>query len=233
MAGANELFGSLPLLPEVTWWVLVPNRKGAELARSAGATHLTVTVSASTAYSEKNVGVPTGAAIAGLVTITEAADDAELDVVVSCAFGSPFADVLSAGHVGSVLTAVLEKTPSARLTLADTTGMATPPVVTRTVEAIRARFPEAIIALHFHNTRGIGLANVMNGLALGVREYESSFGGLGGCPFAGPGAAGRSSPEPVAEIPLLAASGPWPTPDRPQVLSEIVGSRLFRGRGWP
>jgi hydroxymethylglutaryl-CoA lyase len=68
--------------------------------------------------------------------------------------------------------------------------MATPPVVTRTVEAIRTRFPEAIIALHFHNTRGIGLANVMNGLALGVREYESSFGGLGGCPFA-PGATGN------------------------------------------
>jgi len=62
--------------------------------------------------------------------------------------------------------------------------MATPPLVTRTVQAIRARFPEAIIALHFHNTRGIGLANVMNGLELGIREYESSIGGLGGCPFA-------------------------------------------------
>jgi hydroxymethylglutaryl-CoA lyase len=76
------------------------------------------------------------------------------------------------------------------VTLGDTTGMATPPVVTRTVEAIRQRFPEAIVALHFHNTRGVGLANVMNGLALGVREYESSFGGLGGCPFA-PGATGN------------------------------------------
>jgi hydroxymethylglutaryl-CoA lyase len=74
--------------------------------------------------------------------------------------------------------------------LGDTTGMATPPVVTRSVEAIRKRFPEAIIALHFHNTRGIGLANVMNGLDLGVREFESSIGGLGGCPFA-PGATGN------------------------------------------
>ena len=76
------------------------------------------------------------------------------------------------------------------ITLGDTTGMATPPVVTLTVEAIRQRFPETVIALHFHNTRGIGLANVMNGLALGVREYESSFAGLGGCPFA-PGATGN------------------------------------------
>ena len=63
-------------------------------------------------------------------------------------------------------------------------------MVTRTVEAIRARFPDAMIALHFHNTRGIGLANVMNGLALGIREYEASIGGLGGCPFA-PGATGN------------------------------------------
>jgi hydroxymethylglutaryl-CoA lyase len=68
--------------------------------------------------------------------------------------------------------------------------MATPPVVTRVVEAIRSRHPQAVIALHFHNTRGIGLANVMNGLELGIREYESSFGGLGGCPFA-PGATGN------------------------------------------
>jgi hydroxymethylglutaryl-CoA lyase len=68
--------------------------------------------------------------------------------------------------------------------------MATPPVVTRTVEAVRNKFPDVQIALHFHNTRGVGLANVMNGLQLGVLEYESSIAGLGGCPFA-PGATGN------------------------------------------
>jgi hydroxymethylglutaryl-CoA lyase len=82
--------------------------------------------------------------------------------------------------------------------------MATPPVVTRTVEAIQSRYPEAIIALHFHNTRGIGLANVMNGLELGIREYESSFGGLGGCPFA-PGATGNICTEDLCY--LLEESG--------------------------
>jgi hydroxymethylglutaryl-CoA lyase len=68
--------------------------------------------------------------------------------------------------------------------------MATPPVVTRTVEAVRNKFPDMQLALHFHNTRGVGLANVMNGLKLGVTEYESSIAGLGGCPFA-PGATGN------------------------------------------
>ena len=72
----------------------------------------------------------------------------------------------------------------------DTTGMATPPIVVRSVEAIRRRFPDLEIALHFHNTGGIGLANVLAGLDLGVREYESSIGGIGGCPFA-PGATGN------------------------------------------
>jgi hydroxymethylglutaryl-CoA lyase len=76
------------------------------------------------------------------------------------------------------------------LTLGDTTGMATPPVVERAVDALRRRFPEVAVALHFHNTRGVGLANVMLGLQMGVREYEASIGGLGGCPFA-PGATGN------------------------------------------
>jgi hydroxymethylglutaryl-CoA lyase len=77
-----------------------------------------------------------------------------------------------------------------RIGFGDTTGMATPPVVTRTVDAVRNKFPDVHIALHFHNTRGVGLANVMNGLKLGVTEYESSIAGLGGCPFA-PGATGN------------------------------------------
>jgi hydroxymethylglutaryl-CoA lyase len=68
--------------------------------------------------------------------------------------------------------------------------MATPPVVTRVVDAVRNKYPDMEIALHFHNTRGVGLANVMNGLQLGVREFESSIAGLGGCPFA-PGATGN------------------------------------------
>jgi hydroxymethylglutaryl-CoA lyase len=157
-----------------------------------------VTVSASTAYSEKNVGVPTGAAIAGLVTITEAADDAELDVVVSCAFGSPFADVLSAGHVGSVLTAVLEKTPSARLTLADTTGMATPRRVRDVLERVPASARKQL-GLHLHDSRGTALANALAAYELGVRRFDTAVGGLGGSPFA-PGAGGNLATEDLVMV---------------------------------
>jgi hydroxymethylglutaryl-CoA lyase len=91
-----------------------------------------------------------------------------------------------------------------RLTLGDTTGMATPPTVTRAVQAIGDRFPQMKIALHFHNTRGVGLANVVVGLELGVREYESSIAGLGGCPFA-PGATGNICTEDL--VYLLEESG--------------------------
>jgi hydroxymethylglutaryl-CoA lyase len=82
--------------------------------------------------------------------------------------------------------------------------MATPPAVARLVEAIGKRFPELPIALHFHNTRGVGLANVMLGLDLGIREYESSIAGLGGCPFA-PGATGNICTEDL--VYLLEESG--------------------------
>lgn len=107
---------------------------------------------------------------------------------VATAFGSFEGDVPIANVLKIIETYM--RHGARHISLGDTTGMATPPVVTRTVEAIRQRFPQAVIALHFHNTRGTGLANVMNGLQLGVREYESSFGGLGGCPFA-PGATGN------------------------------------------
>ena len=90
------------------------------------------------------------------------------------------------------------------LTLGDTTGMATPRTVAQLVEAIRIRHPQLPIALHFHNTRGVGLANVMVGLDLGIREFESSIAGLGGCPFA-PGATGNICTEDL--VYLLEESG--------------------------
>jgi hydroxymethylglutaryl-CoA lyase len=82
--------------------------------------------------------------------------------------------------------------------------MATPPTVSRLVQAIAKRFPQMRVALHFHNTRGIGLANVVVGLDLGIREFESSIGGLGGCPFA-PGATGNICTEDL--VYLLEESG--------------------------
>ena len=123
---------------------------------------------------------------------------------VACAFGCPFEGEVPVDAALRVVDAYAELGID-RLTLGDTTGMATPP----TVDAARARrsasaFPALPIALHFHNTRGVGLANVMVGLDLGIREFESSIAGLGGCPFA-PGATGNICTEDL--VYLLEESG--------------------------
>ena len=122
---------------------------------------------------------------------------------VACAFGCPFEGEVPVAAALRLVDAYAELGFDA-LTLGDTTGMATPPTVARLVEAIRKRFPELPIALHFHNTRGVGLANVMVGLDLGIREFESSIAGLGGCPFA-PGATGNICTEDL--VYLLEESG--------------------------
>jgi hydroxymethylglutaryl-CoA lyase len=122
---------------------------------------------------------------------------------ISTSFGCPFEGEVPVDAVLRVVDAYA-RLGIDRVTLGDTTGMATPPTVTRLVDALQRRFPQLAVALHFHNTRGVGLANVMVGLDLGIREYESSIAGLGGCPFA-PGATGNICTEDL--VYLLEESG--------------------------
>src|SRR4029077_15741673 len=108
---------------------------------------------------------------------------------VACAFGCPFEGEVPVDAALRLVDAYA--TLGMRgLTPADRPAMATPPTVTRLVRAVADRFPAMRTALHFHNTRGVGLANVVVGVGVGIREYESSIAGLGGCPFA-PGATGN------------------------------------------
>ena len=195
MAGGDQVLAALDdEATSTTWWVLVPNRRGAELALAAGATHITVTVSASDAYSHKNVGKPTDEAVAELQTIaTVVGDRAVLDIVVSCAFGSPFDDVVDARPATSIAEIVAATMPDARLTLADTTGTATPRRIAAVVDAL----PEPTrrtLGLHLHDTRGTALANALAAIEIGVRRFDTATGGLGGSPFA-PGAGGNLATE--------------------------------------
>jgi hydroxymethylglutaryl-CoA lyase len=196
MAGGGEVLAALDrsATSATTWWVLVPNPRGAELASAAGATHITVTVSASDAYSRKNVGKPTDEAITDLHAIAAVVGDRTmLDIVVSCAFGSPFDDVADAGPATSIAEIVQATMPDARLTLADTTGTATP----RRIAAVVAGLPEPTrrtLGLHLHDTRGTALANALAAIDLGVTRFDTSTGGLGGSPFA-PGAGGNLATE--------------------------------------
>ncbi len=186
MAGAAEVVAALP--GGTRWWALVPNAKGAALARDAGIAAITITVSASEGYSEKNVGMGVEESVAGLPAIADAADGAVLDVVVSCAFGSPFGDVDGAEDVAAVVERI-RSLVGARVTLADTTGAASPRRISSVIDLVGTD-----VGLHLHDTRGTALANALAGLELGVRRFDTAVGGLGGSPFA-PGAGGNLATE--------------------------------------
>lgn len=191
LADASEVMALIQRKPGVRLTGLVPNARGAERAAAAKVDMMACFVSASETHCKANLNKSMDAALADFSELASIAHRFGIPLrgAVATAFGCPFEGEVSIDNILKVVDAYL-RGGARHISLGDTTGMATPPVVTRTVQAIRDRFPEAIIALHFHNTRGIGLANVMNGLELGVREYESSIGGLGGCPFA-PGATGN------------------------------------------
>ena len=191
LADASEVMALIRRKPGVRLTALVPNARGAERAAAAKVDMMASFVSASETHCQANLNKSIDAGLADFAEVAPIARKYGIALrgAVATAFGCPFEGEVKIENVLKIVGSYLEH-GARNISLGDTTGMATPPVVTRTVEAIRQRFPEAIICLHFHNTRGIGLANVMNGLALGVREYESSFGGLGGCPFA-PGATGN------------------------------------------
>ena len=194
MAGGAEVVAALPALAGVTWWALVPNPKGAEMALTAGVEHITVTISASEGYSCKNVGRTTVEAIDGLADIAAVVGDrAALDVVVSCAFGSPFDDVVDPEPTRAIVHRTLSVMPDARITLADTTGTATP----RRIVEVLDRLPVAAhrdLGLHLHDTRGTALANALAAIGLGITRFDTATGGLGGSPFA-PGAGGNLATE--------------------------------------
>ena len=198
MAHATEVFAGLDRRRGVTWWALVPNRRGVQLARAAGCNALTVTISASDAYSHKNLGRSTEESLRGLAGIVEAAGAARLDVVVSCAFGSPFGDVTETEVVDKVLAAMARVAPNARLTLADTTGTATPRRIARVVDAVPAAL-RADLGLHLHDSRGLALANALAGIGLGITRFDTAVGGLGGSPFA-PAAGGNLATEQLAVV---------------------------------
>ncbi|HEV7888233.1 MAG TPA: hydroxymethylglutaryl-CoA lyase [Acidimicrobiales bacterium] len=188
MAGAADvvagLAGSVPAGARVV--ALVPNLRGAELALEAGVPELSVTISASPAYNEKNVRMTVADSLASVAAVCKLG--VPVDAVVSCAFGSPYEGDIPVEDVAA-LGAALRAVGCASLTYADTTGMATPPRVAALVEVVGVD-----VGLHLHETRGTGLVNAYAALEAGVRRFDTSVGGLGGSPFAA-GAAGNLATE--------------------------------------
>jgi len=195
LADAEELVVAAHGLDGAHFSALVPNLRGAERALEAGVDRVVLFVSASETHNAKNVNRTIGQSLADFEAIVArlAGSGVEVDGAIATAFGCPFEGEVAPERVGQIARR-LQDMGIGDVTLGDTTGMATPPVISRLHESLTRLAPEVVTTLHFHNTRGLALANVMQGLALGIGRYESAIGGLGGCPFA-PGASGNLATE--------------------------------------
>jgi hydroxymethylglutaryl-CoA lyase len=191
MAGAAEVVAALPAVEGARYVALVPNLKGAELALEAGVRELSVTISASPAYNEKNVRMTVDQSVEAIGSIC--ALGVPVDAVVSCSFGSPYEGDIAPEDVAA-LAERLRAAAATSLTYADTTGMATPRRVRDLLDAVGTD-----VGLHLHETRGTALVNAYAALEAGVRRFDTSIGGLGGSPFAA-GAAGNLATEDLVHL---------------------------------
>jgi hydroxymethylglutaryl-CoA lyase len=194
MADADEVWARIAKNPEIRYSALIPNTRGAQRALAAGFREIEVVVSASDTHNQRNLNRSTEdslADIAGLIPLLHEAG-ATVEVIVATSFGCPFEGDISPDRVASIVDRV-RADGADRIAFGDTTGMATPRRVRDLLSAVR---PDL---LHFHNTRGTGLANVLTGLDLGITEFDASVGGIGGCPYA-PGASGNIATEEVVHM---------------------------------
>lgn len=170
---------------------LVPNVRGAENAALAGVDEMVLLVSASESHNKSNVNQTIEDSLVGFETVAKIALEARIALrcSMSVAFGCPFEGDVAPENVTRVVQRMMALGIN-RISLCDTTGMATPPIVRRTCQFVMDKYPDLELSLHFHNTRGLGLVNVYEALNMGLNIFESSVAGLGGCPFA-PGATGN------------------------------------------
>jgi hydroxymethylglutaryl-CoA lyase len=200
MADADEVWRQVTRAPGVRYSALVPNSRGATRALGAGFTELEAVVSASDTHNRKNVNRSTAESLDDIAVLIDQAHQAgaTCQVIVSTAWGCPYeGDVPVQRVVGVASRAVADGADS--VSFGDTTGMATPARVRALVGEFRSRNPDTVLNLHFHNTRGTGLANVLTALELGVADFDASVGGLGGCPYA-PGATGNIATEELVHM---------------------------------
>jgi hydroxymethylglutaryl-CoA lyase len=194
---AKELVQSLGQPEGVTYSALVVNRRGAEDAIAAGVRELQFVVSASETHSRKNLLMSVNEALTQGAEIATLAREHGVIIRTALAttFGCPYEGKMPHDRVYSLLEKLFELGVQ-RVSLADTAGLANPQQVSEICRGVLARFPEAGFSLHFHDTRGLGLACVLAGIWGGIRVIESSIGGLGGCPFI-PRATGNIATEDV------------------------------------
>ena len=226
---ADEVMGRIRRVPGVEYTVLVPNLRGAERALEARADELNLVMSTSETHNLANLRMPMARSFAALSeVITLVADKTPVNISLSCCFGCPMEGNVPQENVLDWVSRFADQGVRG-VTICDTTGMAHPAQVSRMVEALQQRFEDLQLTLHFHNTRGMGLANLLAAVQGGITRFDGSLGGLGGCPYA-PGASGNISSEDA--IHMLDAMGYDTGIDLPRLLAvarqmpQIVGHEV-------
>ncbi len=247
MAGAEEVMAALPPEAGRSRIGLVLNGKGYDRALGTAVDEVNVAMSATDGFGLKNQGLSVDQQVQMLADIIAGRANAagqpgatpSLSATLSCVWGCPFDGEVSAEQVADLVGRIAEL-GVAEIALADTIGAGDPWAVTRKVEAARAAAPDAVLRLHFHDTRNTGLANAFAGIEAGVSVLDASVGGIGGCPFA-PGATGNIATEDLVymleragystgyDLDALIGTARW--------IGEKIGrpapSALSRAGGWP
>jgi hydroxymethylglutaryl-CoA lyase len=195
LADAEKLLGLLPRRDDVSFTALVPNLKGLERAASAGLKEAAVFLSVTESHSKKNINKSVTEAVAAAREVAQGARAAGMRVrcYLSTVWGCPYEGLVPVQRVVEVVKQIAD-IGLYQLSLGDTIGVGTPNQTAEIVGEVSKLVPLEQIALHLHDTRGTALANALVGLQLGVTTFDSSIGGLGGCPYA-PGAAGNLATE--------------------------------------
>ena len=200
MADADQVWRGIDRADGVRYSALVPNLRGARRALDAGVGEIEAVVSASDTHNRKNVNRSTEESLDDIAVIIDEAHSRGVtcQVIVSTAWGCPYEGDVPVRRVVEVAGRAVAAGADS-ISFGDTTGMATPGRVWALVGEFRSAHPETPLNLHFHNTRGTGLANVLAALELGVADFDASVGGLGGCPYA-PGATGNIATEELVHM---------------------------------
>jgi hydroxymethylglutaryl-CoA lyase len=197
MADSAQVLAGIAKPAGVRFIVLTPNVRGFERALAAGAQAIGVFTAASETFAKRNINLTIDESLAVARDVLAAARSHGIwtRASISTAFGCPYEGTVSVANVVRVARALLDLGAD-ELSIADTIGVGTPNHVVEIVAALQPFVPLARIGMHFHDTRGTALANVLAGLQLGIAQFDASSGGLGGCPFA-PGATGNVATEDV------------------------------------
>jgi hydroxymethylglutaryl-CoA lyase len=200
LADADQMWEFCSAIPDVEWSALVANVTGTQRALQAGATHLEFVVSASETHNRANVRRSRSESLAELEVVADHvhAVGGDVQAIIATSFGCPYEGDIPLDEV--LRTAAAARAAGAdSLAFGDTTGVATPRRVHQLVDAVLVDHADLPLLMHFHDTRGLGIANLLAALEMGIARFDASVGGLGGCPYA-PGASGNVATEEVVHV---------------------------------